>query len=218
MGPATVCRGKEAFIGALSLHPAFVSSRVASLLPLAWSERLPDLTLVVDSVADGSNAVGVEWHVELGGAAIPLGRGLTHAIMCPRTGRISRVVDIAEAPWRTVGILLSPAVTVCKRVAGMGSALSRADRQSAALAFVGAWALSSALAVSAWLFGYAGMVDAEVVATGDERPSRVSELRPAPGPPLVSPLPADGPRGLWRRGHALLDDASRPGPLAPQSR
>ncbi|KAG8460403.1 hypothetical protein KFE25_011894 [Diacronema lutheri] len=151
LGPATVCRGKESFIGALSMHPAFISDRFVAGLPAKWRPGLPGLELVVDSIADGVGAVGVEWHVELGGQAIPLGRGLTHAIICKRSGKISRVVDIAEAPWRTVGIALAPAVQLARNVASVAGAM-RADRQSVALAFASIWCLLSTLAVSRWVF------------------------------------------------------------------
>jgi hypothetical protein len=75
LGPSTVCRGKRAFYNAIKFHPAFVSSQLFAGLPLA--DRLPKLELVVDSVAEGEAAVGVEWHVEIGSAPFPLGRGLT---------------------------------------------------------------------------------------------------------------------------------------------
>jgi len=74
---------------------------------------LPELRLVVDSVAEGTDAVGVEWHVEVGeGTPFPLGRGLSQAKIDVATGKITRVVDIAEAPWRVIGLLLTPVVSV----------------------------------------------------------------------------------------------------------
>lgn len=156
LGPATVCRGKDAFVGALSMHPAFISDRFVAALPASWNVDLPGFELVVDSIADGVGAVGVEWHVELGGRAIPLGRGLTHAIICQRSGKISRVVDIAEAPWRTVGIALAPAVQFARNVASFGGSFVgalREDRQSVAIAFASIWCLLSTLLVSQWVFG-----------------------------------------------------------------
>ena len=33
----------------------------------------------MDSVAEGKDTVGVEWHVEVGDSKFPLGRGLTQA-------------------------------------------------------------------------------------------------------------------------------------------
>lgn len=113
-GPATICRGKEAFMNALQFHPAFVSSYIFGKLPFA--ERLPGLTLEVDSIAEGADAVGVEWHVQCGPVAFPLGRGLSHAQFCPRTGKIKRVVDIAEAPWRVVGLLATPIVSLFQTI------------------------------------------------------------------------------------------------------
>jgi hypothetical protein len=109
LGPATVCRGKEAFMTALSFHPAFVSSRLFDGLPFA--NLLPELTLEVDSIAEGKDTVGVEWHVQVGASAFPLGRGLSQARLCATTGKIERVVDIAEAPWRVIGLLVLPFIS-----------------------------------------------------------------------------------------------------------
>lgn len=110
LGPNTVCRGKEAFASALRFHPAFVTSAIFSDIPL--TSKLPELRLVVDSVAEGRDCVGVEWHVEVGDSAFPLGRGLSQAKIDERTGKITRVVDIAEAPWRVIGLLLAPFLSV----------------------------------------------------------------------------------------------------------
>lgn len=115
LGPATVCRGKEAFMNALKFHPAFISSNLFSGLPFA--DLLPDLTLEVDSIAEGTNYVGVEWHVQCGESAFPLGRGLSQARVCTATGKIERVVDIAEAPWRVIGVLATPLIGAFQYVA-----------------------------------------------------------------------------------------------------
>jgi len=109
LGPATVCRGKVAFLNALQYHPAFISSRLFDGLPLA--HLLPSLTLEVDSIAEGRDTVGVEWHVQCGSVAFPLGRGLSQARVCAASGKIERVVDIAEAPWRVIGLLLLPFIS-----------------------------------------------------------------------------------------------------------
>merc|ERR1719181_1068522 len=103
LGASTICRGKAAFSSALEYHPAFVMSKV----------KLPvDLQLVVDDVAcDGRRSVGVEWHVEVNGEPFPLSRGLSLATLNDR-GELRRVVDIAEAPWRVVGLLIRPVLTV----------------------------------------------------------------------------------------------------------
>jgi len=102
LGEATICRGKRAFTQALEFHPAFVSKKLN--LPL-------DLKLVVDKVAcDGMHSVGVEWHVEVDGKPFPLSRGLSLATTNAE-GKLERVVDIAEAPWRVVGLLIRPLLT-----------------------------------------------------------------------------------------------------------
>lgn len=125
LGPATVCRGRRAFEAALRWHPAFVGSTLASVLPEEYAKRLPKIMLIVDSVAEDSErgTVGVEWHVSIeqwkagwetdSGVTrtpFPLGRGLSHANVNLSTGKIERVVDIAEAPWRVVGLLVSPLI------------------------------------------------------------------------------------------------------------
>ena len=114
LGPATVCRGKEAFMNALNFHPAFVSSRIFDGLPFA--DLLPELTLEVDSIAEGTDTVGVEWHVMCGSSDFPLGRGLSQARVCTTTGKIVRVVDIAEAPWRVIGLIALPFIGFVQRV------------------------------------------------------------------------------------------------------
>jgi hypothetical protein len=130
LGPATVCRGKDAFMKALQFHPAFVGSRLFGGLP--FSKLLPELTLEIDSIAGGENTVGVEWHVQYGESAFPLGRGLSQARVCTRTGKIERVVDIAEAPWRVIGLVIGPLV-------GAGTALAKM-RTAAAPLSTWAWA------------------------------------------------------------------------------
>ena len=70
-----------------------------------------DLQLIVDKVAcDGEKSVGVEWHVEVDGKPFPLSRGLSLATTNAE-GKLERVVDIAEAPWRVVGLLIRPLLT-----------------------------------------------------------------------------------------------------------
>lgn len=203
LGPATVCRGKEAFVGALSMHPAFISDRIVNSLPAGMQRGLPSLSLelVVDSVADGRDAVGVEWHVELAGSAIPLGRGLTHAIICPRTGKITRVVDIAEAPWRTVGIAVAPVVSAIKRVARLGTSIRSADRDSAAIAFATVWCLISAVAVSSWLFGAEASPQADVDAMEAVVEAMPPPTRTLPLPPeLLKQADVLGSAFGWRLG------------------
>jgi len=127
LGPSTVCVGKRAFVAALRFHPAFVSSALLQGLPV----QLPHLALIVDSVAEGETTVGVEWHVEVGDTPFPLGRGLSQATVDPETGLITRVVDIAEAPWRVVGILLLPLITAVSALSeALAVALARSGRRT----------------------------------------------------------------------------------------
>jgi len=101
-------------MSALQFHPAFVSSKLFRGLPFA--ELLPALTLEIDSIAEGVDTVGVEWHVDCGESAFPLGRGLSQAQVCRRTGKIKRVVDIAEAPWRVIGLVAQPFIAIVQVV------------------------------------------------------------------------------------------------------
>ena len=103
-------------MNALSFHPAFVSSKLLDGLP--FTDLLPQLTLEIDSIAEGADTVGVEWHVQVGSNAFPLGRGLSQAKMCGDTGKIERVVDIAEAPWRVIGLLALPFITLFQKLQG----------------------------------------------------------------------------------------------------
>ena len=114
LGPATVCRGKEAFMNALQFHPAFVSSQLLDGLP--FTDLFPSLTLEIDSIAEGTDTVGIEWHVQVGSNNFPLGRGLSQAKMCTETGKIERVVDIAEAPWRVIGLAVLPFIQLFQRL------------------------------------------------------------------------------------------------------
>jgi ketosteroid isomerase-like protein len=104
LGASTICRGRESFSQALAFHPAFLSAQLG--LPMGRLE------LVVDDVAcDGERSVGVEWHVELNGEPFPLSRGLSLATI-NAAGELERVVDIAEAPWRVVGLVVRPLLSI----------------------------------------------------------------------------------------------------------
>lgn len=121
LGPSTVCRGRDAFINALRFHPAFVSNKLFEGNP--FGAILPDVVIEVDSIAEGIDTVGVEWHVQIKGDdgsdfPFPLGRGLSQAKVCVETGKIERVVDIAEAPWRIIGVALLPLIQSAQLLLG----------------------------------------------------------------------------------------------------
>lgn len=114
LGDTTICRGKEAFRKALQWHPAFAFS-------------LGRLDVVVDRVAcDGERSVGVEWHVEWNGLPIPLGRGLSLATLDDQR-KLDRVVDICEAPWRTVGLFVRPFLSAFGATSAVFATLSLAQ-------------------------------------------------------------------------------------------
>lgn len=121
LGNATVVESREDFRELIQTHPVFLARRACVAL------RLPplDIAVRVDGISEDSRAksVGVEWHVEFGGEKLPLGRGLSFMRVCPRTGLICRAVDIAEAPWRVVGILLAPVARVGRGVQRLTASL-----------------------------------------------------------------------------------------------
>eukprot|EP00469_Lotharella_globosa_P005508 CAMPEP_0167791364 /NCGR_PEP_ID=MMETSP0111_2-20121227/11898_1 /TAXON_ID=91324 /ORGANISM="Lotharella globosa, Strain CCCM811" /LENGTH=214 /DNA_ID=CAMNT_0007684031 /DNA_START=231 /DNA_END=875 /DNA_ORIENTATION=- len=129
LGPATICRGKQAFENALNYHPAFVMHKMSKWMPF----DIPEVKLIVDSVAEGPSTVGVEWHVEMDDKPFPMGRGLTQAHLDPATGKISRVVDIAEAPWRVIGLIMAPLLNFLFRpyMAGQAAAMATRSKENA---------------------------------------------------------------------------------------
>lgn len=106
LGNSTIVNSRDEFRELISTHPVFVGNQFCKSLNLPP----PDLKVKVDSIAEDAvrNTVGVEWHVEVNGEPLLLGRGLSFMRICPRTGLIQRAVDIAEAPWRAIGLLLAP--------------------------------------------------------------------------------------------------------------
>ncbi|KAH8053239.1 hypothetical protein JL720_14718 [Aureococcus anophagefferens] len=83
LGASTICRGRESFSQALAFHPAFLSAQLG--LPMGRLE------LVVDDVAcDGGGALAT----------------------INAAGELERVVDIAEAPWRVVGLVVRPLLSI----------------------------------------------------------------------------------------------------------
>jgi len=107
LGAATVVSGKENLINVLRFHPAFAAEQIS----LPFLDKIPRITLeVVNMVEGGENVVGIEWQAMIGGKELPMGRGLSQVRICPITGKIVRVTDIAEAAWRVLGMLSQPAV------------------------------------------------------------------------------------------------------------
>lgn len=82
----------------------------------------------MDSIAEGVDTVGVEWHVQCGATAFPLGRGLSQARVCTQTGKIERVVDIAEAPWRVIGLIALPFINVVQALMALLMPPARGER------------------------------------------------------------------------------------------
>ena len=54
--------------------------------------------------------------MQCGSSAFPLGRGLSQAKICAETGKIVRVVDIAEGPWRVIGLIALPFITLVQKL------------------------------------------------------------------------------------------------------
>jgi len=106
LGNSTIVESREDFRELIQTHPVFVAERACEALGLPPL----DVAVRVDGLSEdlGRHSVGVEWHVEVGGRPLALGRGLSYMRICPRTGLIQRAVDIAEAPWRAVGLFIAP--------------------------------------------------------------------------------------------------------------
>jgi len=106
LGNSTIVESREDFRELIATHPVFVTKRACAVLGL----QAPEVAVKVDGISEdvARMAIGVEWHVEFGGEPIALGRGLSFMRICPRTGLIRRAVDIAEAPWRAVGLVFAP--------------------------------------------------------------------------------------------------------------
>jgi len=106
LGNSTIVESREDFREVIQTHPVFVARKACTALSLPPL----DLAVRVDDISEDTarHTVGVEWHVELDGKPLAMGRGLSFMRICPRTGLIQHAVDIAEAPWRAVGIILAP--------------------------------------------------------------------------------------------------------------
>jgi len=106
LGKATIVESREEFREVIEMHPVFMGRRLCDSLGIAPV----DIRVVVDSLAEDPvrGTVGVEWHVEVWDEPLPLGRGLSHMKICRDTGLIKRAVDLVEAPWRVIGIIIGP--------------------------------------------------------------------------------------------------------------
>ncbi|OLP87149.1 hypothetical protein AK812_SmicGene31666 [Symbiodinium microadriaticum] len=106
LGNSTIVQSREEFRELIRTHPVFVSAQACALLGLPPL----DCKVKVDSISEDTtrNTVGVEWHVEVSGQPLLLGRGLSFMKICPKTGLIAKATDIAEAPWRAIGLFLAP--------------------------------------------------------------------------------------------------------------
>mmetsp|Transcript_171751 Transcript_171751/g.550504 ORF Transcript_171751/g.550504 Transcript_171751/m.550504 type:complete len:439 (-) Transcript_171751:138-1454(-) len=106
LGNSTIVESREDFRELIGTHPVFVGRNICLSLGLPP----PEVAVCVDAISEDPilYTVGVEWHVEVGGEPLALGRGLSFMKICPRTGLIRQAVDIAEAPWRAVGLVIAP--------------------------------------------------------------------------------------------------------------
>ena len=84
-------------VQALELHPSLVSYS----LPESW----PKLRLIPVSSARGKfgRRLTIEWQAYLGDMEIPLGRGMSMLQVDPSSGKVERMTEIAELPWRAIG-------------------------------------------------------------------------------------------------------------------
>ncbi|CAK9067733.1 unnamed protein product [Durusdinium trenchii] len=106
LGNSTIVQSRAEFLELIRTHPVFVSARACGMLGLPPL----DIKVEVDNISEDTlrSTVGVEWHVEVSGQPLVLGRGLSFMKICRKTGLIAKATDIAEAPWRAIGLVLSP--------------------------------------------------------------------------------------------------------------
>lgn len=106
LGGSTLATSRDDIRELIKTHPVFLYRGACNFLGV----RPPQVTIKVDGISEDPDrgSVGVEWHVEVDGDPLALGRGISFLRICPETGLISRAVDIAEAPWRVVGVIMAP--------------------------------------------------------------------------------------------------------------
>lgn len=96
-GDAKICDGKENFLKRMPMHPLFMDC-----------ENARDVLFEVDNIVAGQDQVGVEWHVRNpDGDNMWGGHGLSYIHIDPDSGKIKRVIDVSEAPWRLVSFPLA---------------------------------------------------------------------------------------------------------------
>jgi len=125
LGNSTIVQSREEFRELIQSHPVFVGASACK----AFNMPTPDLQVKVDTISEDlvRSTVGVEWHVEVNGESLVLGRGLSFMTICPKTGLICKATDIAEAPWRSIGLVLAPfarGLRILARMLGDGSIVS----------------------------------------------------------------------------------------------
>lgn len=106
LGNSTLVESRADFRELIESHPVFVAQKTCLKLGIPPIQ----MEVLVDGISEDPkrHSVGVEWHVEFDGSPLPMGRGLSYMRICPRTRLIQRAVDIAEAPWRVVGLVAAP--------------------------------------------------------------------------------------------------------------
>ncbi len=85
-----------------------------------------------DITADGSAAVGLTWHVELGGVPFPFGRGASFVRVSARGG-ISYVRDIPEPSSKPGGFALTVLGLLAKLLRAVPGALPAAAKAAGAM-------------------------------------------------------------------------------------
>ncbi|MDJ0706796.1 MAG: nuclear transport factor 2 family protein [Leptolyngbyaceae cyanobacterium MO_188.B28] len=82
-------------------HPFQGKEAVQKLLEDSCKGMPNDLQFVIDDITEGDPlAVGVLWHVELGGAPFPNGRGASFCRVSEKTGKLVFARDLVEPPFK----------------------------------------------------------------------------------------------------------------------
>jgi len=94
LGSPIIVESREELCKVLRLHPVFLWRRSCEQLKMTPT----GLQVKVDNVCEDNiqNTLIVDWHVEVGGKVLPLGRGFSFMHICRSTGLIRHTVDVAE--------------------------------------------------------------------------------------------------------------------------